>query len=132
MRGDDGAGSLLIERIAGRVNAVCLDTGVAPENFLGTIAAAQPQTVLLVDAMSGGGAAGEIRILKPEDAGGGLSTHALSLKLTAEYLRARTGAEVLLIGIQAGRSAFGDQLSAPVADAVNALAEMLKECCPVA
>jgi len=45
LRGDDGAGSYLIQQLNGRVNAALLDCGEVLENFLGKIAESQPPTV---------------------------------------------------------------------------------------
>ena len=50
LRGDDGFGPALVQRLQGRVRPVCIDAGVAPENYLGRIVKEQPDTVLLVDA----------------------------------------------------------------------------------
>jgi hydrogenase maturation protease len=130
-RGDDGAGCALIDRAAERTSAVCLDAGVAPENFLEKAAAARPDTVLFVDAASFAGDAGEIRIFTPDQiAPAGLSTHALSLKMAAEYLKVRTGARIYMAGIQAGTREPGETLSPPVEDAVAELSRALEEACP--
>jgi len=50
MKGDDGAGPSVIEKIQGKVKALCIDAGTAPENYLGKIIKENPDTVLFVDA----------------------------------------------------------------------------------
>jgi len=127
MKGDDAAGVRLIDLVTGQVQAECIDAGVAPENFLEKIVGLAPSTVLLVDATTFGGTPGEIRIFKPEEiSSGGLSTHALSLQMVSDYLKARVEAQVLLIGIQpeATRTSDGN-LSPSVAYAVKELAKVM-------
>lgn len=128
MRGDDGAGSFLAERIASRVAAAVIDGGSAPENYLEKVAAERPDTVLIVDAVDFGGSPGDIRILEANRIGaGGLSTHAPSLRLAAEYLARRSGARVWLAAIQPASVAMGTDMGAPVSAAVDRLAGLLLE-----
>ena len=119
---DDGAGSRLagaLERCPG-IDAV--DAGMVPENHLEDVVAKNPDRVLLIDAADFGGAPGEMRLLNPEDTmPAGLSTHAGSPQMLASYLRARTGAPVALLVIQAGDTRAGDELSPGVAQALNLL-----------
>lgn len=131
LRGDDGAGSWLAGRIAGKIAAAVFDGGVAPENHLEKIAKARPDTILLVDAVEFGGRPGEVRLLRPADvAGGGLSTHALSLRMACEYLTRRTSADIFLAAIQPGSVRLAESMSEDVADAVEALADRLLEALP--
>ncbi len=58
MRGDDGVGPALIERLQGKVSATLIDGGEVPENYLGPIEAAGPEAVLIVDAADLKAAAG--------------------------------------------------------------------------
>lgn len=130
MKGDDGAGPVLIDRISGRISADCLDAGVAPENFLGKIVQMKPDTILVVDAMDFGGAPGEIRIFEPENiVGGGISTHVLSLGMVCDYLKARIPVRIFLLGIQPGIVGFCKGLSSDVAGSLDSLADTLLESC---
>ena len=52
LRGDDGFGPALIERLRGKVSATCIDAGIAPENYVGRIVKETPDTILLVDVAS--------------------------------------------------------------------------------
>ncbi len=124
-RGDDGAGPALAERLLARGATRCFDGGTAPENRLEAVVRERPDVVLLVDAAEYGGAPGEVRLADPADCAGGTSTHAPSLALAAAYLRARCGAEVRLLAIQAGTVAPGRTLSGPVRAAVDAWADRL-------
>jgi len=131
MKGDDGAGSLLIGRVAGRVEALCVDGGVAPENFVEKVARWSPDTVLVVDAMQFDGAPGEVRVFAPSELGAGAaSTHAGSLSVMCEYIEARGDTRVHLLGIQPGSMRLGDGMSEPVADAVHRVASELLRVLP--
>lgn len=124
-RRDDAIGSLLAERLAGRFPCV-IDAGGVPENHLERVARARPDAILLVDAVDFGGGAGECRVLDPGAiAPSGLSSHALSLGMAAEYLGARTGARVALLAIQPADVGPGTQLSDEVRPAMAFLEETL-------
>ena len=130
MHGDDGVGSLLVDRISGRISVDCMDAGIAPENFLEKIVKLAPDTVLIVDAVDFGGRHGEIRIFNPQDiVCGGISTHALSLQMVCEYLKERIPVRVFLIGIQPQAIGLGQELSSIVAKALDSLAAILLDLC---
>jgi hydrogenase 3 maturation protease len=126
LKGDDGAGPALIDRLAGHGKLHCLDAGVAPENYLEKIVALKPDTILLVDAVDFGGAAGSCRLFSAgEIAGGQLSSHALSLRMTCDYLQQRISARVFVLGIQPAQINMNQPLSAAVGSAVDKLAAEL-------
>jgi hydrogenase 3 maturation protease len=124
---DDGAGSVLAERLSSRYpGAPIFDAGMVPENFLGKVAAAKPDTILLVDAGDFGGEPGECRLFgRGELSHTGISTHAGSPRMLAAYLEARTGAQAHLLLIQTGDTGVGRQLTPPVGDAVAGLTEKI-------
>jgi hydrogenase 3 maturation protease len=126
LKGDDAAGPELIDRIAGRSRFHCLDTGVAPENYLEKIVRLEPDTILLVDAMDFGGGAGESRLFAADQiTGGSLSSHALSLRMTCDYLQQRIAARIFILGIQPAQVRMHTPLSAVVRAAVEQLAAEL-------
>ena len=126
LKGDDAAGPELIDRITGRSRFHCLDTGVAPENYLEKIVRIKPDTILLVDAMDFGGESGACRLFSADQiTGGGLSSHALSLRMTCDYLQQRISARVFVLGIQPARVNMNGPLSAAVGAAVEKLADEL-------
>ncbi len=125
-RRDDGAGSLVAERLAGGTTAPTFDAGAVPENYLEKVARLRPDTILIVDAADFGGAPGEARVLDPNTvAPAGLSTHALSLGMTAQFLEARTGARLVLLAIQPTDIGPGRGLSDAVFRAVRMIEETL-------
>ena len=91
LKGDDAAGPLLVDALASTVTFPCLDVGVAPENHLERVVATGAAVVVVADAMDFGAAPGTTRLFKDVALAGGLSTHALSLELATDYLRARGG-----------------------------------------
>jgi hydrogenase 3 maturation protease len=129
-RRDDGAGSVLAERLrqrlTGRLARAVIDAGVAPENYLEKAAREHPDGVLMADAADLGAPPGTCRVLPLEAlAHAGLSSHALSVGLAARYLEARTGARVQVLAIQPCTVAPGDTLSGAVSEAVDGLATRL-------
>ena len=125
-RGDDGAGSMAAERLASRTEAVVLDAGSVPENFLEKAARFNPDTILLIDALDFGGAKGELRVIAPEVvAPAGLSTHALSLRMVDQFLEARTKARIGLLAVQPAVIEAGTGLSAEVSSALECLERVL-------
>lgn len=125
MRGDDAVGPMVIDAIGTGAVYPCIDAGVAPENHLEKIAASHPRTVLLIDAVDFQGEPGEIRVFRPGDSSGGLSTHALSLELAAQYLGNRCGADTWLVGIQPVQLTMEADLTPAVEEAVARLVEVL-------
>ena len=127
-RGDDGAGPRVIEARCPETRGTWLDVGVAPENFLEPIARTNPDTVLIVDAVNFGGSPGECRLMDVTAMHTiVVSTHAGSLSLVSDYLRARTGARVNVIAIQPKTIAAREGLSQPVEESVREVTAMLSE-----
>jgi len=122
LKGDDAAGPELIDRLTGRSRFHCLDTGVAPENYLEKIVQTAPDTILLVDAMNFGGEAGSCRLFPADQiTEGGLSSHALSLRMTCDYLQQRISARIFILGIQPAQV----NMNRPLSEAVRAGVEKL-------
>lgn len=121
-RRDDGVGSQLAEELAGRTDILSIDAGAVPENHIERAARWRPESILIIDAVDFGGHAGEVRIMAPAQLGSaGLSSHALSLRMTADYLQARTGARPAVLAIQPADVGRGRALSPAVAEAVRRL-----------
>jgi hydrogenase 3 maturation protease len=128
LKGDDGLGSLLIERLQGRVRAVCLDAGTAPENYLGKILQEQPQTILFVDAVDLARPPGDWEILSQEEIlSSGLTTHDLSPRHLLEYLREQTSAGIFLLGVQPQHMGLGAGLSMAVNQTLEDLVKIFAE-----
>lgn len=128
MKSDDGLGPSLIERLKGRTQARCIDTGTAPENYTGKIAKENPDTILLVDAVDLGLQPGKFRILKAGDIlKTGFTTHDISPRMFIDYMGSRTNAEIYLLGVQPENISFGSDLSENVKNALDKLAQLIQE-----
>jgi len=112
IRGDDGFGPLLIEKIKGGVKVMCLDGGTAPENYLGKIAKENPDTLLIVDVVHLGKNPGEYEILRQEDiVKCGFTTHDISPVMFIEYLTKETEANIYMLGVQPQGIELGSEMS---------------------
>ena len=125
---DDGAGSLVAERLRERYPDVVFDAALAPENYLAPIRRAAPDAVVLVDASDFGGSPGEVRTATADDVEGlMLGTHAAPLSMFMKMIDHETGADVRLVAIQAADTAFGADMTEPVAGVIDVLVSQLSE-----
>jgi hydrogenase 3 maturation protease len=123
LRGDDGVGPAVIARIRDLCSALCLDAGPVPENYLGPIVRANPDAVLLVDAVDLGLAPGSWSILSRDDlAESGLTTHTVSLGTFIDFLKTQIQGEVYVLSVQPETLEFGAELSLAVGETVDQLA----------
>jgi hydrogenase 3 maturation protease len=128
LRGDDGAGSLVADRLRAWHPDVVFDAAQAPENYLAPIRRAAPDVVVLVDAADFGGRPGEVRTASAEDVEGSMmGTHAAPLSMFMRVLKEDTGADVMLLAVQAVTTELGGDLSDEVAGAVDGLVSRLNE-----
>jgi hydrogenase 3 maturation protease len=115
MRGDDGAGPALIERLQGKVSATLIDAGEVPENYLGPIESAAPEVVLIVDAADLKASPGDVALIELDQlAQTGISTHNASLGLFASVVQRLTGADILVLAVQPEVNSFGAGISEEV------------------
>jgi len=128
MKGDDAIGPLLAQRLNGKINALCIDAGTVPENYTEKIINAKPDTILFIDATHIGRFPGQYEILSSQDIEKtGFTTHNISPAIFFEYLKAQTGSEIFLLGIQPESVAFQKGLSDKVKAAANQIEKIIKE-----
>lgn len=128
MKGDDGLGPALIERLKGKVKAVCIDAGNSPENYGGKIAKESPDTILLVDAIHLDLEPGRYEILKPHDIlKSGFTTHDISPRMFIKYLESQTKADIYLLGIQPQNISLGGEMSETVKKTLDKIEILIKE-----
>jgi len=131
MRGDDGAGPFLIQRLQEEITPLpedwlLINAGEVPENYLNRIIDFRPAQVLLIDATDFQAPAGSLKMFKFSDLrGAGFSTHNASLKIVMDFLERETRAEVRLLGIQPQRTDLGAEISEPVRNAVEEILQLL-------
>jgi len=128
LRGDDGFGPIMIERLKGKVDAVLIDAGTSPENYLGPITKSRPNTIIILDTAELGKDPGSIDILNKNDIlRVGFSTHDASPALFIEYLEAECKADVFMIGLQPASLAFGKGISEEAEKAMDSLCQVLRK-----
>lgn len=128
LRGDDGFGPALVEKLTGKITAVCLDVGSAPENYTGKIVKECPDTILLVDALHLGLAPGKYEILKKDQIlKSGFSTHDVSPHMFIDYLESKTSASIYMLGVQPKNLSTDLEMSASVKAALEEIATLIKE-----
>ncbi len=86
--GDDAFGPSLARRLKAFLGERAIDGGLAPENWTGPIAALNPKTLIIADAVDFGGKVGEIRILDPDELESGLpATHGPGFSTLLYFLK---------------------------------------------
>jgi len=112
IKGDDGVGPSLISCLKGKIEADVIDCGTAPENYTATIRRKGPNTIVIVDAVDLKLKPGAIRIVDPNEIKDEtFSTHNISLKTFAGFIKTEANATVVIIGVQPERVSFGLPLS---------------------
>ena len=128
LRGDDGFGPALVDKLKDSVEAVCIDAGTAPENYAGKIVKEKPDTVIIADAAHMDLAPGECNILKKDDIlKCGFTTHDQSPNMFIDYLEKETGADIYMLAIQPGNVSFGEEMSDSVKKAIEEITAIIKE-----
>ncbi len=141
LRGDDCAGLLVLRELraaakrsrrparpaSSSARLRLFDGGAAPENLTGAILRFKPSHVLLVDAADLGLPPGAARLIAPEAiAGIPFSTHVLPLKILADYLAQAYPCQVIVLGLQPGRTDFGAEVSGVIRLAARRLARAIQ------
>ena len=129
MRADDGFGPAVVAELPPRDGLALFDAGMAPENWLGPIARAEPRCILVLDAADLGEAPGALRLLAADAVESvGVSTHGLPLGFFLQMAEQRCGAPTFLLAVQPGCLEMGGEMTEPVRAAarlvVNALASL--------
>jgi len=131
LRGDDGFGPALIQRLQGKVSSICIDAGIAPENYVGRIVQEDPDTILLVDAAHLGLKRGQYRILQSADIlKCGLTTHDMSSRMLIEFLGNQTHADVFMLGVQPQNVSLGEVMSDCLVETLDEVATLIQEAGP--
>jgi len=129
MRGDDGVGSVIAERLQelARGNLLVIDAETVPENYLGVLLDSKPEVVLFVDAVDFGGEVGEWALVPISMLGDKVpTTHTVSLKLLGQVLESN-GIECLLLAVQPKQIGFGAPMSEEVASTAERIVQMLAQ-----
>jgi hydrogenase 3 maturation protease len=130
LQSDDAAGSLLASRLKDNLPCIVYDAGTNPENYLGKIIQHAPDNIVIIDAVDFAGQPGELRWFEPEELKSVnlYSTHNASLSLTINYLQNNLAADIIILGIQPKKIAFGEALSPEVEKTVRDLEVWFSGC----
>lgn len=124
LRGDDGAGPLLAERLEAEPAAgwVVVNGEASPENYTHRVRALTPDRVLIVDAADMELAPGEVRLLDENCVADYfmITTHAIPLNFLIASLK-ETVPEIIFLGVQPKATAFCDPISYEVRHAVETI-----------
>jgi hydrogenase 3 maturation protease len=129
MRGDDGVGSVIAERLQelAKGSLFVIDAETVPENYLGVLLDSKPEFVLFVDAVDFSGESGEWTLVPLSVLGDKVpTTHTVSLKLLGQVLESN-GIECLLLAIQPKQIGFGAPMSEEVVSAAERIVQMLAQ-----
>ncbi|MEI6630985.1 MAG: hydrogenase maturation protease [bacterium] len=123
LRSDDGAGSILANRIKDKVSFKVFDSGPTPENYLEKIIKENPDNILILDAADFGGSPGEYRVIEADELRtvNFFSTHNASITLTINYLKSSIKADIIILIIQPKTIVFSDILSEEVSKTLDFL-----------
>jgi hydrogenase 3 maturation protease len=124
LKGDDGAGSVICQRLKKSFPDRIIDTGSVPENFIQPIIDKSPEVLLIIDATDFGESAGAIEIFSLEQISRvTFSTHCLSPRLFLDVICQSISPEIYFLGIQPGQTELNQPLSLKVSKAVDVLVE---------
>ncbi len=123
LRGDDGAGILVVEKLQNSLSKLkkrppvkIFIGGTAPENLTGEIKRYKPSHIIIVDTADFKERPGTVILLDPQDVGGGVSftTHKMPAKILVDYLQKSFPCNVIIIAIQPKNVDFGKPLTTAV------------------
>ncbi|MDZ7725449.1 MAG: hydrogenase maturation protease [candidate division KSB1 bacterium] len=122
-RGDDAAGLLFLHMLNQQPefrSAVFIRAGANPENVLQPILNAQPSMLIFIDSTDWGGAPGDIRWIDRSELDQiRISTHAFSISMVEEYLKAHRAMDIRYLGIQVRSTRTGEPICKPVRRAIK-------------
>ena len=131
LKGDDGVGPLLAAKLKGKIDAEVIDCGTAPENYTASIRRKEPGTIVIIDVVDLKLKPGSVRIVDPADIKDEtFSTHTISLKTFANFIKTEANAEVVIIGVQPEKIGFGVGLSEKAFLAVELLEKTIVDLIP--
>lgn len=115
MRSDDGAGLILLQTIKQSKHfqdAHYIEAGSNPENYLQAILDLHPKAVVFIDTAEFNQPPGTIQWLSKTDLDQiRISTHAFSMTLVEDYIRAHQTVDFHYLGIQPESTALGSEIS---------------------
>ncbi len=120
--GDDGAGKVLLEKLAQQSElqgAAFIFAGTNPENYVHKIIGATGEAVIFIDTARFGAAPGTIAWLSDQQIiNSNFSTHTFSPKVIADYITAHKPMQFFYLGIEPQDTGLGKPLSETIQEAI--------------
>ncbi|MCM8804922.1 MAG: hydrogenase maturation protease [Candidatus Omnitrophica bacterium] len=127
LKGDDGVGSILAEKLKEKnkkENLLIIDAENMPENYIGIIRRFSPSLILIIDAIDFGSFSGDFRIFEiKEIKDTTFSTHNFSILLFKKLINK---SDIYLLGIQPENLNLQEGLSYKVNLAIEKIIEKFK------
>jgi hydrogenase 3 maturation protease len=128
IKGDDGAGCLVVEKLGADFSMPTVDCAEVPENYGGWVERRELEAVVYVDAVEFGGEPGEVRIIPLEKMmQSATSTHHLSLHYMIKFLKDEWTGDAIMVGIQPVSMRIGEGVCDEVAAGAEQLVKVLKK-----
>lgn len=129
LKQDDAVGAKIINELNNKVNFKLIDAGVSPENYVGKIKKANPDTIIIIDAIDFKAKPGEVKIIDPKEiANETFSTHGVSIGMFINFIKAEIDSKIVVIGIQPMQIGYGSNMSEPVRLAMKKIVKELVNC----
>jgi hydrogenase 3 maturation protease len=127
IKGDDGAGCRVVEKLGEGFAMPTVDCAEVPENYGGWVERRDLEAVVYVDAIDFDGEPGEVRVVPLEKMmETATSTHHLSLHYMIKFLKNEWEGDAIMVGIQPVSMKIGEEICEDVASGVEKLAEVLR------
>ena len=126
LRADDGVGPYVCGHVKfSRLDLKLLDAGTTPESIAQTAIDWKPEKIIIIDAAHFEGVAGEIRVIPLEaiNQHAVISTHSFPLSVTFSIVKEDTGAQIVVVGVQAKSLDYKEGLSPEVEETASKLAD---------
>lgn len=115
LRGDDGVGNFIYEKLKGKIHAPLINCEDSPEKFLDIIIKSKPDTIIIIDSVRTGSKAGTIFLVDEQEIFKlPLSTHRLPLSISIKYIKSQIPCQVQIIGIEPKNTEIGSKISKEV------------------
>ena len=128
--GDDALGVRLAEKLQRAGVSTAVVAGTVPENIAGVLARGGYDNVVFLDAVDFGAEAGSVVLMDATEIQSRfpqVSTHKISLGMTARVIQSESQARVWLLGVQPASLRTGSEMSEPVKQTLKLLAGLMNE-----
>ena len=126
--GDDALGVRLAEHLQRSGVSTAVVAGTVPENIAGVLSRGGYDNVVFLDAVDFGAAPGSVVLLDAAEIQSRfpqVSTHKISLGMTARVIESESRTRVWLLGVQPESLRTGSEMSEPVKQTLKLLASLL-------